>query len=185
MTQFASFSRLMFALLTLLAVAAGSATAQTAAPGDYEQQLTDARIVAIVMALNELEIQSSNSALTRAINEDVKNYAQMMTDAHNRKLEALRQLGIEQEPNEVSQTLRDTAKGVQAKLGEQTGGGFDAQYMQLQISLHQNALNLLDYTLIPQTQENNLRQQLIETRAEVDNHLQEAWTLYQRVSQGQ
>jgi len=185
MFQFASLSRLMLILLTLLAVGAGSATAQTAVPEDYEQQLTDARIVAIVMALNELEIQSSNPALTRSTDEDVKNYAQMMTDAHNQKLEALRQLGIEQEPNEVSQTLRDTAKGVQAKLGEQSGGGFDAQYMQLQISLHQNALNLLDYTLIPQTQDNNLRQQLIEMRAKVDNHLQAAWKLYQQVAQGQ
>ena len=185
MFQFASYSRLMFALLTMLAIGAGSAHAQTEDPGDYEQQVTDERLVAIVMALNHLEVQSSNPALTRSTNEDVKQYAQKMTAAHNRKLETLQQLGVEPEPNEVSQTLRDTAKGVREKLGEATGTEFDTKYMQLQISLHQNALNLLDYTLIPQTQDNNLRQQLIEMRAEVDNHLQEAWKIYQSVSQGQ
>ncbi len=185
MYQFASYSRLMFALLTLLAIAPGLANAQTGDPGDYEQQVTDERIVAIVMALNDLEVQSSNPALTRSTNADVKKYAQKMTEAHNKKLETLQQLGIQPEPNEVSQTLRDTSKGVREKLGEQTGTDYDTKYMQVQISLHQNALNLLDYTLIPQTQNNDLRQQLIEMRAEVDKHLQEAWKLYQSVSQGQ
>jgi len=171
-------SHQILALFAALVLGSQFAVAQEAATPTYERQLDDAQLVDIVIALNEMEVQLSELGAGKTQAKEVQAYAKRMQEDHKKALTKLQRDDLTPQPNEVSQTLRDTNKGLADKLRQEPAEGFDQKFMEIQISLHQSALNLLDYTVIPLIQDNQQRQQLIEMRNTVNQHLRDAWKIY-------
>lgn len=178
MHRLAGVSRSLFILCTSLLFAAGLAQAQQTEAPPYEHQLDDAQLVDIVISLNEVEVQTNELGAGKAQASEVQEFAQRMVEEHKKALASLQREDLTPEPNEVSQTLRDTGKGLMDMLEQEPAESFDQTFMEIQISLHQTALNLLDYTVIPLIEDNQQREQLIQLRHTVHQHQRDAWKLY-------
>lgn len=96
---------------------------------------------------NEFEIESSQLALDKSQNSDIKAFAQRMVDDHTKtgdKLkEALKSSGDKEQPAE---SLDDTHRQLLDKLKAASGADFDRQYIAIQTQAHKEAVHLFsDY----------------------------------------
>ena len=166
-------------LLTCLAVAAceprkeeppaDPAAAAPAAEAREAPPLTDAEIAHI--AMGEL-------AKTRARSSAVKGFAQTMVTDHgavNRQAVQLAQrLKVTPQENDVSRQLQQGADEARASLESKSGAEFDRGYMQREVEYHQAVLDALDQTLIPNTQNAELKALLEGVRPAFVAHLDRA-----------
>ena len=160
-----------------LAMTAALLVGSTAAV-DAQETLNDGEIVAVAVALNSGEIVTSEPAQARAENENVGEFANRMVVDHTAANEQLQALGIAPVQNELSQQLTATAVEQASALTETEGAALDMAYMEVQLALHQTALDTLDNTLIPQAENAELRTQLEQMRATVAAHLEMAGSIH-------
>jgi len=136
--------------------------------------LSDRNIVAVAIAANDGEIQTSQVALVRATDAAVLNFAQEMITDHTDLNEQLQGLGISPSENALSRLLMQTAAQTTQTLNQLSGTAFDRAYMDAQIAMHQSTLDLLEDNLIPQAGNGPLRSVLLEMEQDVTDHLQQA-----------
>lgn len=134
--------------------------------------LSDREIVAVAIAANDGEIQTSQTALVRATDAAVLDFAQQMITSHTALNEQLQGLGISPSENALSRLLVQTAAQTTQTLNQLSGAAFDRAYMDSQIAMHQATLDLLEEDLIPQADNGPLRSVLREMEQEVADHLQ-------------
>ena len=162
-------------LATLLAAAslvfsAGLAMAQDAP--------TDAQIAHIAYTAGVIDIDAGKLALTKAQSEDVRAFAQQMVDDHgavnDQALALVQKLGVTPEDNATSQALVAAAADEQSKLEALDGAEFDRAYVANEVAFHQQVLDALETTLLPATQNTELKA-LLETGDKLfQGHLQHA-----------
>lgn len=88
------------------------------------------------------EILSSEMALERSENEDIREFAQAMIDAHTESSDELRQMS--DDAGYQIDFLASPAQGVLlAHLSQLEGPEFDQEYLVQQMLIHQNALIIL------------------------------------------
>ncbi|MBU2135289.1 MAG: DUF4142 domain-containing protein, partial [Alphaproteobacteria bacterium] len=91
-----------------------------------------------------LEIQSSQMALERAQDAEVKAFAQMMVDAHTKTTQDLK-TAVEAtgQPITPPTTADEEVTDELNDLRDTEAADFDKEYMELQVETHQEALNLM------------------------------------------
>jgi putative membrane protein len=155
--------------LTLLALAPALA-AQSAAP-----DLSDPEVAHVAVTADNIDIAAGKFALSRTKNSEVKNFASMMVRDHtgvNEKAAALaKKLGVTPKDNAVSQSLEAGAKEAHAKLESLKGADFDRAYIEREIAYHQAVLDALDQTLIPTTENAELKGLLTQVKPAIEAHL--------------
>lgn len=148
--------------------------AQTAAPDD-------AQIAAIVVAANQVDVDAGKFAESRAENAQVKDFAQRMVTDHsavNQQATALvTKLGIKPEESELSKSLKEQGKETLDKLWGLEGQEFDRAYIDHEVSYHQAVLDAIDQTLLPNTQNAELKALITKARPVIETHLQHAQQL--------
>lgn len=148
--------------------------AQTAAPDD-------AQIAAIVVAANQVDVDAGKFAESRAENAQVKDFAQRMVTDHsavNQQATALvTKLGIKPEESELSKSLKEQGKETLDKLRGLEGQEFDRAYIDHEVSYHQAVLDAIDQTLLPNTQNAELKALITKARPVIETHLQHAQQL--------
>ena len=139
---------------------------------------TDAQIAHIAVTANDIDIDHGKDAKGKTKNADVKAFADRMITDHtgvNEKASALaKKLNLTPEDNPTSQALKaagDSAKSANDKL---SGADFDKAYIANEVAYHQNVLNALDQTLIPNAQNAELKGLLQQVRPAVAAHLKMA-----------
>lgn len=140
--------------------------------------LTDGQILHIARTANQGEVLTSQPAVAKAVNDSVRQFAQQMVTEHSQTVQRADSLGTNRQvtlrDNPVSLSLHNSARGTVTQLNALSGAAFDRTYMEAQLSLHQNTLNMLDYTLIPKSQDAQVRSFLTTMRAAVAMHLAHA-----------
>ena len=164
-------------LLTLIpAVAAG----QSASP-----DLSDAEVAHAAVTADNIDIDFGQLALSRTHDSEVKNFASMMVRDHtgvNEKAAALaKKLGVTPKDNAVSQSLETGAKDAKAKLDPLKGADFDRAYIEHEITYHQAVLDALDQTLIPTTENAELKALLSQVKPAIEAHLAYARKIGEKV----
>jgi predicted outer membrane protein len=158
--------------------AAGGGTGGTG--GSQAAVLTDAQIASVLSTANEGEVQQNTVAVGKATTPEVRALAQELIDMHTAaqtRLNALlTTLNVTAADNDVSQQLRAASLRVVSTLQSVTGP-FDLPYLQSQIDVHIQVLNLIDQTLLPSAQSLQLRSELAVVRGEVASHLAQARAL--------
>lgn len=124
-----------------------------------------------------------------ALSDPVHAFAQRMMREHGdilQQAEALAlELNIEPEPNLLSTMLEETAEGITEELRAlPSEEERHREYMQAQISMHQQTLDLLEHTLIPNTENEELVNLLEDARSTVEQHLDQALSIYQEMAPG-
>jgi putative membrane protein len=164
----------IFVLVSIAAVAVGSAWAADAGP-------TDPQIAAIVVAANQVDIDAGNLARSQSTSSEVKGFAQRMITDHSGVLKAavdlVTKLKVTPESNPTSQSLTKGGEANVAALTKLTGSDFDKAYIDHEVTYHEAVLNAVDQTLIPNASNSELKALLVKVRPAFAAHLEHAKTL--------
>ena len=160
-------TRLVFAT-TLLFAAAGAAA----------QAPSDAQIASIVVTANQVDIDAGKLAQSRGSTPNVKAFAKQMVTDHsgvNKKAVALvTKLKVTPEDNPTSQSLKSGGEDNVTSLKRLKGAAFDKAYIDHEVVYHEQVLEAVDKTLIPNAQNSELKALLVATRPAFVAHLEHA-----------
>jgi putative membrane protein len=157
------------AAILVLSLVVGSA--QAAGPSDPQ-------IAAIVVTANQVDIDAGQLALSKTKTPGVKTFAQLMITDHGgvnkAATELVGKLHVTPEGNPTSQSLQKGGDDNLAALKKLSGSAFDNAYVDHEIAYHQAVLDALDSTLIPSTQNAELKALLVKVRPAFVAHLDHA-----------
>jgi len=157
-----------------------------AAASVYAQGVTDAQIASIVVTANQVDIDAGQLAHATSTNADVKKFAQLMIDDHtgvNKSATALvTRLKATPEDNPTSQSLKSEGEKNVADLKRLEGKAFDKAYIDHEVDYHQQVIDAMDKTLIPDAQNAELKALLVKVRPAFVAHLDHAKDLQSTLS---
>ena len=149
--------------------------------------VSDAQIAAIVLAANTVDSTAGEMAQQKGTNAEVKKFGQTMMTDHggvNKQAVALAgRLHLTPEENPTSTQLTQGGQQSGAQLSGLSGAAFDRAYIDHEVTYHQQVLDAIDKTLIPNAQNAELKALLTQTRPAVAAHLEMAKNL-QKTLQG-
>ncbi|HEX6558671.1 MAG TPA: DUF4142 domain-containing protein [Longimicrobiales bacterium] len=160
-------------------------TSAAPAPAPAAAAPTDAQIAHIAVTANTIDVDAGKAAQSKAQSADVKNFAKTMVTDHtaaNDKASALaKKLSLTPEDNPTSQQLNSDAQSFTQQLSSKTGKDYDKSYIDHEATFHQQVLDALDNTLVPNAQNAELKALLTQVRATVAAHLQMAQDLQKKL----
>jgi putative membrane protein len=166
----------MASMLALLMATAGVAEAQMS--GGTAAALTDPEIAHVAVTANAIDVEVGKLALKESKNAQVRGFAQTMITDHTAVIgqasALVKKLGVTPVDNAVSQSLWTGAKEAEAGLAKVKGAAFDRAYMDREVGFHAAVLQALDATLIPGSQNAELKNLLVTVRPAIVAHLAHA-----------
>lgn len=158
------------------------ATATTPTPMDMGW--TDENVVEALTVGNQGEVDYSQIAAEKATNPAVKQFAQQMVKDHGTMLENVKslatRLNVMPAPNgKVNELKEETAKDIN-DLNAKTGKDFDQEFVNEQIDMHQEKLDLLT-DLEGRTTNADLKAAIAEAKPKVQAHLDLAKALKDKI----
>ena len=141
-------------------------------------ELNDAQIASIAVTANQIDVDYGKIALKKAKNAEAKNFAQTMINDHSAVIDKAvalaTKLGVTPEDNPTTQSLMDGATKMKEELNSKSGKEFDKAYIDNEVAYHEAAINLVKNTLIPQTQNSELKDLLQSAVPLFEHHLEMA-----------
>jgi putative membrane protein len=162
------------AVLTILAVA----VALVALPARAGSAPTDPQIAAIVVTANQVDIDAGKLASGKAASAEVRTFAEQMVTDHtavNTQAKTLvAKLKVTPEENDTSRSLKGGGDTNLASLRTLSGAQFDRAYVDHEVKYHEQVIDALDETLIPNAQNAELKALLVKVRPAFLAHLEHA-----------
>lgn len=148
--------------------------------------LSDAEIAGVVAAINAGEIAQAMLADDRAVRADVNTFAALMITDHTafreEQNDLLTEIGVTPVETELSMTVETQDNVMSKKLAALSGAEFDAAYMNAQVLMHAEALDILQTRLMPSATNTRYRQYLIDLRDAMYAHLVMARAIDEEIS---
>ncbi len=148
----------------------------------------DAQIAAIVVAANQADIDAGKAAEARSHDKSVKDFAQTMVRDHesvNAQAKALvKKLGVKPEPSATSKSLAQGGKENVAALTKLRGAEFDKAYVDHEVAYHQQVLDAIKSTLIPDAKNPQLKALIEKATPVFEAHLDHAKQLQAQLASG-
>jgi putative membrane protein len=139
---------------------------------------TDPQIAAIVVAANQADIDAGKLAKSKAKAKDVKQFAETMIRDHtsvNKQAKALvSKLKVKPEANPTSKSLADEGKTNVAALKKLKGADFDKSYVEHEVAYHQQVLDAIHNTLLPNAKNPELKALIEKVTPAFEAHLEHA-----------
>jgi putative membrane protein len=161
--------------LSALIVAMGIAMPVAAAPAG---SINDAQIASIVVTANQVDIDAGKAAAAKTANPEVKKFAQLMVTDHTgvnkSATELVTRLKVAPEDNDTSQALKAGGETNLSSLQALSGNAFDKAYVDHEVAYHQQVLDAVDQTLIPNAKNAELKALLVKVRPAFVAHLEHA-----------
>lgn len=149
-------------------------------PPSSADALDEASSVGVLGTLNAGEIDLARYALEHARSGAVRDLAQQMIDQHT---DAQTRVGawaasaqVTERESDVSRYLETGAREVRTRLEATAADAFDRAYVQSQIDMHTEALELLDQRILPGAHDEAFRTLATSIRASIAEHLGHART---------
>jgi len=147
-------------------------------PAGDSKGMSDAEILAFVVAIDLNEIMAASDAVKEKINPKTLQFAQMLHKEHGQNLDmALKltqRLGVTPLETPAVEKLQVEAAANLAALVRLEGEAFAAAYVGLMAAEHAKVLALIDNQLLASARDEDLRKHLQATRGAVAKHLEEA-----------
>lgn len=144
----------------------------------YAQAPNDAQIASIVVTANQIDIDAGKLAESKGSSADVKAFGkQMVTDhtAVNKQAgELAKKLKLTPEDNATSQSLKSGAAENMANLKKLSGAAFDKAYIDHEIAYHEQVIDALNKTLIPNAKNAELKALMVKGLPLFEGHLEHA-----------
>jgi len=125
---------------------------------------TDPQIAHIAYTAGELDIKAAQQALAKSKNDAVRAFADNMVKDHTavnvKALALVKKLHVTPEDNDTSRSLTSDAEKTRAALAKLSGAAFDKAYVDNEVAYHKTVNGALAGTLIPSSQNGELKQLL-------------------------
>lgn len=161
--------------MKILTIATVLSTFAAAAAG---QQINDAQIASIVVTANQVDIDAGRLAEQMSAAAEIKAFGRRMVAEHegvNKAAVALAtKLKLTPQDNPTSQSLKAGGEKNIGHLKTLKGTAFDKAYIDNEITYHQQVLDALDKTLIPNAKNPELKTLLESSRPAFVAHLEHA-----------
>ena len=142
------------------------------------QAPNDAQIAAIVVTANQVDIDAGRLAESKAHNPEVKAFGKQMVTDHTgvtkQATDLAARLSLKPEDNPTAQSLKATGEKNLANLKDLSGAAFDRAYVDHEVAYHQQVIDALDKTLIPNAKNAELKALLVKVRPAFVAHLEHA-----------
>ena len=142
------------------------------------QEISDAQIAAIVVTANQVDIDASKLAASKATNAEVKKFGQQMVTDHQgvnkSAVDLATKLKVTPQENETSRALKAGGDKNLANLKNLSGAAFDKAYIDNEVTYHAQVIEALDKTLIPNAKNAELKALLVKVRPAFVAHLEHA-----------
>jgi len=149
-------------------------------------QIGEPQILHILRTGNSIESDLGDMAAKRAIDAEVRRYAQTVAADHralNQIIDSIAtSIRLIPADNPVSAQMRAESDTTRANLGATAGGDFDRAYITHDAQLHQSMLDRIDRDLIRRTQRPEILQLMDRLRPALAAHLQMARQIQGRFS---
>jgi putative membrane protein len=149
-----------------------------AATGAIAQAPSDAQIASIVVTANQVDIDAGKLAESMSANKDVKAFANRMvtdhTSVNKQAVELVTKLKVTPQDNPTSQSLKSGGEKNVANLKTLKGTAFDKAYIDHEVVYHEQVLDAIDKTLIPNAKNEELKALLVKVRPAFVAHLEHA-----------
>jgi putative membrane protein len=146
---------------------------------------SDPQIAHIVVTANQVDIDAGKLAEKKGSTADVKAFGKQMVTDHtgvNKQAVALaKKLGVKPEDNDTSRSLASGGKENLAALGKLKGAAFDKAYVDHEVAYHEQVLQAIDQTLVPNAQNAELKALIVKVRPAFEAHLQHAKMLQSKL----
>lgn len=153
-------------------------TAKAMAAPAAAPAINDAQIAHIVVTANAIDSAAGELAKKKGTAKAVKDFAQTMVTDHtgvNKQAVALAtKLNVTPEDNDTSKKLKTGADQNITTLQGLTGAAFDKAYIDNEVGYHQAVLDAIDKTLIPSSQNADLKALIVKVRPAFAAHLERA-----------
>jgi putative membrane protein len=148
--------------------------------------LSDAQIASILDTVNRGEEKEAVLAAAKAKDTKVKMYAQMMMtghrDANRRLMVVVKKVNITPAQTSLSTQLDNDVTQKLDELRNKQGADFDKLYMDDQVKMHTQVLDLIDNRLLPNVKDANIKSELQQLRASIADHLRRAQDIQSSLS---
>ncbi len=165
-------------ILISISLMTGCALTQRAMPST----MSDADIVSLFNAIDESEIEGAQIARRQASSQLVREYADRLVSEHTALLRQKHVLAdkIHMQPDKPALTLSiETAnRDMLEALAKTSGLDFDRAYVDYQIAMHNEALDIVEDTAI---YDSRLKQQLQDSRLDFIAHAAKARSIRQQL----
>jgi putative membrane protein len=142
------------------------------------QGVNDAQIASIVVTANKVDIDAGKLAASRSTNDAVKTFARLMVTDHTgvnkSAMDLAARLKLTPQNNPTSQSLRTDGEKSLAHLKTLKGAAFDKAYIDREVAYHQQVIDALGQTLIPNATNEELKALLVKVRPAFVAHLEHA-----------
>ena len=159
-------------------IALAAASLLLAGGATRAQSPNDAQIAFIVVTANQVDIDAGKLAESKASSADVKAFGKQMVTDHsgvNKQAVALvTRLKVTPEDNATAKSLKSGGAENVARLEKLSGAAFDRAYVDHEVVYHEQVLEALDKTLIPNAQNAELKALLVAVRPAFVAHLDHA-----------
>jgi len=159
-------------MFRIFAISAALAFVLSSAYAASDAKPTDPEIAHIAYTADVLDIEAGKQALEKSQNKDVRAFAQQMVGDHtavnDQAMALVKKLNVTPKDNATSQTLTKQADAERDKLAGLSGAAFDKAYVENEVAYHKTVNSALSDTLIPVSQ-----------NAELKALLQKGLTLFQ------
>jgi putative membrane protein len=149
---------------------------------------SDPQIAAIVVAANQADIDAAKVAKSHTKNEEVRQFAETMIRDHegvNKQARALvKKLKVKPESSETSKSLEQGGKENIASLKKLKGAAFDKAYVDHEVAYHQQVLDAIKDTLLPNAKNPELKALIEKVTPAFQAHLDHAKKLQGELGSG-
>jgi putative membrane protein len=164
-----------------LLLAAAPALSQSAAPND-------AQIAHIVVTANQVDIEAGKLAESQGKSADVKAFGKQMVTDHsgvNKQATALaHKLKVKPEDNPTSESLKSGGKENLTKLKSLKGADFDKAYIDHEVAYHDQVIDAIDKTLLPNAKNEELKALIEKARPAFVAHRDHAKQIQSTLGKG-
>ena len=142
---------------------------------------TDPQIAHIAYTAGVLDITAAQQALKKTQNAEVRGFAENMIKDHEAvnklALDLVGKLKVTPEDNDTSKGLTRAAEAKRAELEKLSGAAFDKAYMANEVAYHKTVNGAVEKTLIPSSQNAELKALLQKGLKIFQGHEQHAATI--------
>lgn len=170
--------RLASAALVSVSLVSGCALIQRAMPST----LSDAKIVSLFETIDANEIEGAQVARRQASSQLVRDYADRLASEHaallTRKHVLADRIHGQPEQSALTSSIEAANREMLEALARKSGPDFDLAYLDSQIAMHNEALDIVEDTAIEDAQ---LKRQLLESRPDLIAHAAKARSIREQL----
>lgn len=150
----------------------------TSAYSQDEMRFNDAEIAHVVVVANQIDVDYGEVALNRIKNPEIRKFAETMIKDHNAINEQAKalvaKLGVKPEDNDLSKTLMQQKEENLENFKKMNDSEFTAAYINNEVAYHEAVINAVKDVLIPQAENEELKETLVKVTPLLEHHLEMA-----------